>query len=78
MRNEICLDLEILRKQASPPECQTDRMQRQVALLEAAMKGADEPQDRMVRRLQIEYLRQGPVPLGQQQVLAERFGRLFP
>jgi hypothetical protein len=78
MRNEICLDLEILRKQASPPECQTDRMQRQVALLEAAMKGDDEPQDRMVRRLQIEYLRQGPVPLGQQQVLAERFGRLFP
>jgi len=78
MRSEICLDLEILRKQESPPECQTDRMQRQVVLLEAAMKGADEPQDRMVRRLQIAYLRQGPVPVDQQQVLAERFGWLFP
>ena len=78
MRNEICLDLEILRKQDSPPDCQTERLQRQVALLEAAMKGSDEPQDLKVRHLQIDYLRQGPVPGDQQQALAERFGRLFP
>ena len=78
MRNKICLDLEILRKQDSPRDCQTERLQRQVSLLEAAMKGADEPQDRKVRDLQIDYLRQGPVPGDQQQALAARFERLFP
>lgn len=78
VRSEICLDLEILRKQESPPDCHHERMQRQVALLEEAMKGADEPQERHMRRLQIDYLRQGPVAGNMQQVFAERFGRLFP
>jgi exonuclease SbcC len=78
VRNNICLDLEILRKQDSPQDCQTERLQRQVALLEATMQGADEPRDRKVRDLRIDYLRQGPVPSDQQQALAERFGRLFP
>jgi len=78
VRSEICLDLEILRKQKSPPDCDNQRMQRQVALLEAAMKGADEPQEDSVSRLQLDYLRQGPVPGDRQKGLAERFGRLFP
>jgi hypothetical protein len=78
LRSEICLDLEILRKQASPADLHAERMQRQVVMLEAAMKGADEPQERTVRRLQLDYLRQGPVPGDQQPELAKRFGRLLP
>jgi hypothetical protein len=77
-RREICLDLEILRKQESPPDAQNERRQRQVVLLEAAMRGANETPEQKVRRLQLDYLRQGPVPSDQQRLLAERFGRLFP
>ncbi len=77
-RNQFCLDLEILRKQESPPAAQSLRMQRQVALLENAMKGANEQPERQIRRLQLAYLRQGPVPRDQQEELARRFGQLFP
>jgi hypothetical protein len=80
LRGEICLDLEILRKLESPADAQAERMQRQVALLEAAMKGggADQPPETKARRLQLAYLRQGPVPAEERLRLAERFARLFP
>ena len=77
-RRDICLDLEILRKQESPAESQATRMQRQVMLLEAAMKGSEESPEEQVSRLQREYLCLGPVPADQQRTLAERFSRLFP
>ncbi|MGD8842557.1 MAG: DUF349 domain-containing protein, partial [Gammaproteobacteria bacterium] len=76
-RSEICLDLEILRKRESPPDFRNERMQRQVALLEAAMKGTAEPEESRVRRLQLDYLRLGPVPDDQRQALSERFSRLL-
>jgi hypothetical protein len=76
-RSEICLDLEILRKQESPPDFRNERMQRQVALLEAAMKGTAEPEESRVRRLQLDYLSLGPVPDDQRQALSARFSRLM-
>jgi hypothetical protein len=64
----------------SPADAQAERMQRQVALLEAAMKGggADQPPETRARRLQLAYLSQGPVPAEERSRLAERFARLFP
>lgn len=76
-KRQICTDLEILLSVESPPAERSQRMQRQIEMLESAMKGGDQNPPGRIRELRLAYLSCGPVDPALQARLEKRFSVLF-
>ena len=76
-KRAICTDLEILLHHESPESEQSQRMQRQVELMENAMKGVDQNSPDRIRELKLSFMSSGPAETAVQQALEQRFSRLL-
>lgn len=76
-KRTLCIDLEILLHADSPAAESGRRMQRQVELMENAMKGIHPNSPNHIRKLRLDYLSTGPAEPEQQSELEERFSKLF-
>ncbi len=76
-KRQICIDLEILLHAESPENERNQRMQRQVELMENAMKGMDQDSPDRIRELRLTFLDTGPAEPGLQSEFEERFSKLF-
>ena len=76
-KRSICTDLEILLHRDSPEAEQSRRMQRQVELMENAMKGIDRNSPTRIRELRLAYMQCGPAEPGVQEELEQRFTKLL-
>ena len=77
LKSTICTDLEILLHLESPAGDHNQRMQRQVELMENAMKGVGRSSPERIRELKLEYMSCGPVDSEKQQSLEQRFSLLL-
>jgi len=76
-KRTLCTDLEILLHLESPAADSSQRMQRQIEILENAMKGGDQNSPDRIRELRLAYLSCGPAELELQDGLEERFSLLL-
>ena len=76
-KRTLCTDLEILLHLESPAADSSQRMQRQIEILENAMKGGDQNSPDRIRELRLAYLSCGPAELELQDGLEKRFSLLL-
>jgi hypothetical protein len=76
-KRAICTDLEILLHLESPEAERSQRMQRQIEILENAMKGGDQNSPDRIRKLMMTYLSCGPTEPALQAELEKRFSILL-
>ena len=76
-KRTICTDLEILLHLETPDQDSARRMQRQVELMENAMKGMGQNSPDRIRELRLSYLGTGPVQPALLPELEARFTRLL-
>ena len=76
-KRTLCTDLEILLHHESPEEERTQRMQRQVELMENAMKGFNQDSPERIRDLRLSYLSTGPAEPELESMLEARFSKLL-
>jgi exonuclease SbcC len=76
-KRALCTDLEILLHLESPESERGQRMQRQVELMESAMKGMHQDSPDSIRELRLSYLTTGPAEPALQSELEERFEKLL-
>jgi len=76
-KRTLCTDLEILLHLESPEADRSQRMQRQIEILENAMKGGDQNSPDRIRELRLAYLSCGPAEPELQAELEKRFTLLL-
>ena len=76
-KRSLCTDLEILLHMESPQAESGRRMQRQIEILENAMKGGDKASPERIRELRLAYLGCGPVEAALLDELEQRFSTLL-